>query len=374
MRFLNSNWVEVVLATLLSSLALILDLRGGHMVTLILDLAACAAAATTARWPRAGSAVLAALLAGHLLVPREWSTMGKYAALIPILGTGIRGNRQLRVVISVVYLVILTAVQYHDYPERGALFLFAGLTWGVLFAACWVIGDLFSSLRRNHAASERAALAEQRLTLARDLHDTIARSITRLSLTARLARDSGNPAELDTVIDDIHQIGNELRWVMTVLNDPTQTRLAESSTGSLQSTISGIQASLTKHGFPTTVTLEGDDLAIIPEPIQHALNDVFAEAAANIDRHAKRGRPCAILGQVDAYQAEFLIINEHDPTDATTGTHMGLDGMRQRLHPYSGAIETRQENPRWTLHITVPLPPTRSASSSSMTTSTSEPA
>lgn len=161
---------------------------------------------------------------------------------------------------------------------------------------------------------------------------------------------------------------------MTVLNDPTQTRLAESSTGSLQSTISGIQASLTKHGFPTTVTLEGDDLAIIPEPIQHALNDVFAEAAANIDRHAKRGRPCAILGQVDAYQAEFLIINEHDPTDATTGTHMGLDGMRQRLHPYSGAIETRQENPRWTLHITVPLPPTRSASSSSMTTSTSEPA
>ena len=192
MRFLNSNWVEVVLATLLASLAIILDVHGGQMISVLLDLAACTAAATTAKWPRAGSAALAVILALYILIPREWGTMGEYSALIPILGTGIRGNKQLRVVISVVYLVILTAVQYHDYPERGALFLFAGLTWGVLFAACWVIGDLFSSLRRNHAASERAALAEQRLTLARDLHDTIARSITRLSLTARLARDSGN--------------------------------------------------------------------------------------------------------------------------------------------------------------------------------------
>lgn len=299
--------------------------------------------------------------------------MGEYAPLIPILGTGMRGNKQLRAVISAAFLTMLTALQYHDYPERGTLFLFAGLVWAALIAACWLIGDLFSALRRNHAATQRAALTEQRLTLARDLHDTIARSITRLSLTARLARGSGNPADLDDVIDHIHDLGNELRWVMSVLHDPSQTRPAE-ATGSLQNTIAALQADLTKHGFPTTVTVEGTGPDSIPEPIQYALNDVLAEAAANIERHAVPGKPCALLGVIDTERAEFVIINEHDPSKETSGTRMGLEGMRRRLAPYSGGIETRRENPRWTLHITVPLPPARSGSSSSMTTSTSEPA
>ncbi|MFT4225346.1 sensor histidine kinase [Micropruina sp.] len=375
MRLLNSGWFEVALSVLLATLAVILDLSSGHTATATLDVTACVVAASTARWPRAGAATLGAVLAAYLLVPREWVTIGEYAALIPILSTGMRDATRLRALISVAYLIILTLIQHHDYPERGALFLLAGLAWAVLIAVCWILGTMFSTLTRTQAAAQREALTRQRLTVARDLHDTVARTLTHLSLTAKTARETGDPADLEAVIDGVHHVANELRWVMSVLSDPSQPSTATGpATAQLQATVDALQTTLTKHGFPTTVTLEGNGLDNIPQPIQQALNSVLAEAAANIERHATRHRPCAILGVIDPAEVQFLVINERDPSQTTAGTRMGLAGMREILAPHSGKIETRQEDTRWTLHVIVPLIRERPGSSSSTTTYTSEPA
>ena len=168
------------------------------------------------RWPRSATIALGAVLLTFLLSPREWVTFGEYAALIPVLSAGIRGERRRRTISSAAYLVLLTALQYHDYPG-GLLFLYGGLVWTVLFAVMWLIGDVFTAYRKAQQDAAQLALAQQRIALARDLHDTIMRSLTRLSLRVQLAEAEPDPTVLPSVAEALHQTATELRWMLTLL-------------------------------------------------------------------------------------------------------------------------------------------------------------
>lgn len=119
-----------------------------------------------------------------LRLPTPVGTFGEYGPLIPILGCSIRGLRRERNWVSAAVLLVLTALQVHDYPGPGYLYIFGGLVWVAIIAALWLIGAGF-------AAARSAALAEQRLILARDLHDTVARTVARVSLSAGQVRRGG---------------------------------------------------------------------------------------------------------------------------------------------------------------------------------------
>lgn len=352
---LADGTVDVVLALLLAALSITIGWHLGLPLSIALDVAACAAAALTVRWPRAAGVALAVILLCYLPAPREWPFMGEYAPLIPILGTGMRGRRRERLVLTLGYWPILLAIQFADYG-LDAKVLFGGLLWAVLIAVLWVIGNAFTAYRKAQEEARAAALTQQRLGLARDLHDSLARTLSHLILRARKAAATGDTAALEPLADGISQAAGELRWLLSALREPDSVPSLD-STGSLATTISQVIDDLAARGHPTAVTIEGQ-LDRIPPPVAEVLAGVAREAAANIERHGAEGRPCTLVASIDDTAVDLAFINEV-PAKASlsdSGTQsMGLLGAAERLATVGGTLETREEGRQWITRVTVPM-------------------
>lgn len=355
LNVMSDGTVDIVLASLIAAMGVMLGWHLGYPLSIALDVASCVAAALTVRWPRAAGAVLAGLLATYLLVPRAWPLMGEYAPLIPILGMGMRGRRHERLVMTLVYWPILVAIQFRDYGFEVTV-LFSSLMWAALIAILWLIGNVFTAYRKAQEKAREAALTQQRLSLARDLHDSLARNLAHLVLGARKAAAAGDAAALEPLADGIAEAASELRWLLGALREPDAVP-ALGAGGSLATTITEVIDELTKRGFPTAVTIEGE-LDRVPPRAGEVLAGVTREAAANIERHGADGRPCTLVGSIDDTAVDLAFINEIAAPGRDSGSgerSMGLLGAAERLATVGGTLETRKEGRQWITRVTVPL-------------------
>ena len=360
-NLLTDGTVDVTLALLIAALGVALGWHVGSPLSIALDVAACAAAALTVRYPRAAGIALAAILLCYVPAPKEWALMGEYAPLIPILGMGMRGRRHERLVMTIVYWSILMAIQVAQSarvnPDApGIVLVLAGFMWAALMAVLWVIGSVFTAYRKAQDEARAAALAQQRLSLARDLHDSLARTLAHLILRARKAAAAGDTDALEPLADGISQAASELRWLLGALREPGP--LPDLDTGgSLAATITEVIDELAEHGFPTAVTIDGD-LDRVPPRTGEVLAGVAREAAANIERHGAEGRPCTLVASIDENAVDLAFINEVGSTGRDSGSgsgSMGLLGATERLATVGGTMETRREGRQWITRVTIPL-------------------
>jgi signal transduction histidine kinase len=338
----------------LAGLSFVLGWQRGEQWGVVVDLTACLAAGATVRWPRIGGVFLGVVLAAYLFTPVGWASMGEYAALIPILGTGMRGQRRVRLWMTVGYGALLIARTYEDYPGQP-LFLMGTLVWAALIGVLWLIGNLFAAYQRAQAEARAAALVQQRLAVARNLHDTAARTLATTLLHAERARLSGDAADWHGVLDGIRSASRELRQVLEVLRDASLAQQPDATPSLLSQAATDAAATLSAHGFPTAVTVEGD-LSALPAEVTGVIVAALGEATANIERHGVPGRPCAVIVAVDDERVDMVVSNEVErPTDAAAeGPSMGLLGIAERLAPLGGALDARQEGAKWLMQVTVP--------------------
>lgn len=360
MRMMTSGRLEVVLSSLLAAISIFVEWRTGNAMALTLDLVACLAAGCVVRWPRSATIALAAVLLTYLVTPREWVTFGEYAALIPVLSAGMRGDRPRRTITTAAYLVVLTALQYHDYPG-DLLFLYGGVVWAVLFAAMWLLGDVFTAYRKAQQHAAQLALAQQRIALARDLHDTIMRSLTRLSLRVQLAEAEPDPGVLPSVAEALHQTATELRWMLTLLRDGDAAFLEPAQPHTLSVLLQATRTNLEQRGFEVTITAEGA-LADIPLSVVRVLGPVISEAEANIERHGQPKTQCAMIISVTKTDLDMVFINTVGTApDGHKGSALGLLGATERLAPIGGTLSANQEGTKWVTRILVPVPAMQSS-------------
>jgi signal transduction histidine kinase len=356
-RLLSSGGFDTLLAAILAILSVALGWNQGQPAAAALDVATCAAAALASRWPRTAGVGLGLLLAAQFLAPGEWASMGEYAALIPILTTGMRGHRRVRAWMTVGYGVLLLALLFRDYPG-DPLFLLGALIWVALIGVLWGIGDLFTSYQRALAKAGDAALLEQRLALTRELHDTTARTLARALIQAQDLRDRDGLTDLDAVLDGMRQATAELRSALDVLRDPSPSTPGDRSTSPLAQVLDDGRTHLAAQGFVATVTVEGE-LAAVPASPAAVLATVFGELVENVVRHGVTGRPVGIIVSVTAQAVDMVVMND---TTAPIGAArpssrgLGLAGVRERLAAVDGVLEARQEGTRWLAHLRVPLP------------------
>ncbi len=351
-RLLVGGTLDLVLATFVAVLSVVGGLPAGFTLGVVVDLAACVAAALTVRWPRAAGAALAAILLIYLVAPPDWAESGEYAALIPVLGTGVRNQRRERLVLTVVYWVILSARQLAAYRDLlpGAL---SALVWAMLFTLMWLLGGAISAFRRAEEQARIAALAQQRLALARDLHDTVARSLARLSRQAHQAASAGDADQLRPIADEIGQAAGQLRWVLGALRDSDADNTL-SSEGSLATAVRDCLEQLRAHGFPVTASIEGS-LDDVPAEAGAVLAEIAKEATANIERHGAPGRPCVLMASIDELSADLAFINEvADASTSVSARPFGLLGAAERLALVGGQLEARQQGTHWITRASVP--------------------
>jgi signal transduction histidine kinase len=361
--------MEAVLAGFLAILIVLLDVVTTQpWQPLALDLLACAAAAATPRWPRTAGFALGAVLVVYIFIPPSWGTLGEYALLIPILGTGMRGQRRARTAMSIAYFVILCAISLTDTPG-GRNPVIGWLLWAVLIGVLWLIGNVFVATTEAQRRARKAELILQRQALARSLHDTVARSLTRVVMGTERARLRGaaSHADLALIAEAAVRSTDELRWLMTLLRDPADgSGLPANRATPLDRALDDAQRELTQHGFTVVMSVEGSLGQLVPEQMD-VLGEVAAEAAGNIIKHAESDTACAIIVDISDERIELVFVSRRRPGSGDGRTDsMGLANIRERLARIHGELSIEAQADQWATRIQVPLstasrPPERAA-------------
>jgi signal transduction histidine kinase len=233
-------------------------------------------------------------------------------------------------------------------------------TLGALIAASWVLGyalrtrrDYVAELRDRAARLEAAegeraarAVVDERLRIARELHDVIGHSISLIAIqseaAARSARSNPDavPAFLSAISAASRQALAEMRGVLAVLR-PDATVL--STTGELSpqpglEQVGGLVASLRAGGLETGLEVEPMHL---PPGIALAVYRIVQESLTNVLKHAGAG---AKAGVTIIRSGGTVRVSVHDngagPSGRALSTAHGIVGMRERAAAYGGTLRT----------------------------------
>jgi signal transduction histidine kinase len=193
--------------------------------------------------------------------------------------------------------------------------------------------------RTKEEAARRRAV-EERLRIARELHDSLTHSISVISIQAgvavHLARKRGEevPPALLAIQEASTDAARELRTTLGVLR--TDEDGDSSGLGQLDRLVLRAQAA----GLPVTVTVTGT-ARILPPEVDRAAYRIVQEALTNVTRHAGPARTAVHL----YYTPDALSVQvDNDGTGTGNGTGsrsghgLGLIGMRERVTALGGRL------------------------------------
>jgi len=205
---------------------------------------------------------------------------------------------------------------------------------------------------RDEAARRRAM--EERLRIARELHDSLTHSISviqvQASVAEHLARKRGEevPPVLLAIGEASADAARELRATLQVLRTVEDTAEDGQPSGLCQ--LDSLVARARTAGLPVTVTVSGAERPLPPE-VDQAAYRIVQEALTNVSRHA--GLAAAGGGPAGAsvrlqYTAHALTVQVDD--DGTGGgtraavPGLGLVGMRERVSALGGRLQAGPRN------------------------------
>jgi len=195
--------------------------------------------------------------------------------------------------------------------------------------------------RTRDEAARRKAM-EERLRIARELHDSLTHSISVIQVQAGVAvhltrkRGEDVPPALLAIQEAGADAVRELRATLGAL------RSDDDGDGSGLSQLDNLVARARAAGLPVTVTVTGTERPL-PAEVDQAAYRIVQEALNNVSRHAGHARTSVHLH----YTPEALSVQVNDDGNGTvtsTGTGspgpgLGLVGMRERVSALGGRLQ-----------------------------------
>jgi signal transduction histidine kinase len=252
----------------------------------------------------------------------------------------------------------------------GALVLgILGATWSpgptdvgvpALIAAAWLLGSYVGTRRAYTAELEHRnrlleqaqveladrAVSEERLRIARELHDVVTHTMSVVAVhagTGRMVADD-DPAAARTALATIETATRsalvEMRRLLGVLrgsdDEQPDGRAPAPGLGELDALV----ADVVKSGLTVEVRVEGDR-PDVPAGIDLCAYRIVQEALTNVIKHAGRARATVVVCYSD--DAVTVEVDDEGPgrpgtlSSPLTGGH-GLVGMRERVAMYNGDL------------------------------------
>lgn len=210
--------------------------------------------------------------------------------------------------------------------DNFAFFLMTG--WFVALVAGGAVAHYRAEAERTKEAEARARATDERLRIARELHDALGHHLALINVQAGAALHRRDPAQaedaLGTIKDASKTALRELRATLGMLRqaEPGLARVAE------------LAESVGASGL--TVRTEIDGVARdLPPAVEHAAFRVVQEALTNVAKHAGAKTVVVRLG----YGADALSVQVDDDGrggDAPPGT--GIRGMAERAQALGGEL------------------------------------
>ncbi|HET7043960.1 MAG TPA: sensor histidine kinase [Gaiellaceae bacterium] len=219
------------------------------------------------------------------------------------------------------------------------------------------VGFMMAAFRQKIAANHelleareeraRLAVAEERLRIARDLHDLLGHSLSLVALKGQLASKllDPDPERARAELEEIQQVA---RQALTEVREAVQgyRRLA------LEEAVDGARAALAAAGIDCRVDAATVEL---PSEVEDVVAWAVREATTNVVRHSG-ARACAIRLQAAAGRVE-LAVEDDGRAGAPAGGGTGLRGLAERAERLRGSLEAgARPGGGFRLRLTVPLP------------------
>ncbi len=266
------------------------------------------------------------------------------AAFAPLLSW--RALVIVSVVVALGWLVTARLAGIWDAPAVGGILVTMVVMLFVpasVRSSVWMIRVSWDQERRRELDA-RLAVAEERLSFSRDLHDTVGRTLSTVAVKAELA------AELASRGKD--GAAEEMREVRRIAEDAlreVRELVAGIRAPNLETELAGARSLLGSAGVSVSVTT---DDAVLPPPTHEALAWVVREAVTNVVRHSGASRCTIDLRVVDG-SAVLEIVNDGAHPHEGRGT--GLVGLAERLERVAGTLRTERAGSQFRLEARVPV-------------------
>lgn len=300
------------------------------------------------------------------------------AAGIAVYALTLRGVPVLRgvvVTLAVAALVLAAALVAGEgfAPQPVLVVLLGGAIGHAIHAQRQHVAEILGRAQRAERTREalaRQRVAEDRLAIARDLHDVVAHQIAVINLHAGVAssalrtRPEDAAASLTIVRDSARTVLSEIGDLMTALRDPDPAKTPLPGLAQLDDLVRDVAS----HGLDVTRRTVGTPREL-PAAVDVTAFRVAQEALANAHKHGGEHRAHVLV----EYRIEALRITVTNPlpgngdraaktpgeeTAPAVGTSNGLVGMRERVDSVRGSlVYGRDGTGRWIVAADLPTPP-----------------
>jgi signal transduction histidine kinase len=269
-------------------------------------------------------------------------------------------RRSLPALFAVVALLV-SASTVRSFALHRADLEMLGLVVGI---AAWFVGDSVrvrrtyvaglaeQAAQRQRESEERAqrSVAEERLQIARELHDVVAHSLSVIAVQSGVGRHviDSQPAEAKKALAAVEATSrsalDELRRMLGVLRrDDGQPAALAPAPG--VDALDPLMQQVRMAGYVVDLDIRSTAVGALAPGVEQSIYRIIQEALTNVVKHAGPARVRVEILDVD----DALVIEVNDDgrglsrpltemPDVEDGAHHGIVGMRERVALYDGIL------------------------------------
>jgi signal transduction histidine kinase len=197
-------------------------------------------------------------------------------------------------------------------------------------------------LERTREEELRRRIAEDRLAIARDLHDSVAHAMEVINVqaagAARVIDEHPETAKdaLASIRSASRDVLEELSSMLLVLREPTSSPARAPLPGLAD--VPALIADMHGNGLSVSVASRGP-LDRVPPSIGTAAYRIVQESFTNILRHANACQASLEIAAGEGGELSVTVVDDGaSPTPGAAGSGVGLQGMRERARASGGRV------------------------------------
>ncbi len=240
--------------------------------------------------------------------------------------------------VAVIALVLAKGDGNGTFDPRLAGFVL----WVTVAVTIGTVGRMHRAVQRSAAAraaeAEQLRAEEQRLSIAREVHDVVAHSLAMINVQAGVAahvadrRPEEAKAALLAIKDASRSALADLRATLGVLRSGDE-RAPTPGLDLLPDLVS------TASAAGIAVVTEGDP-GVLPAPVDVAAYRILQECLTNVVRHASAADTVTVRLARTEDDLEITVLDNGQPGRPAGHGGNGLRGMAERAHALGGRVES----------------------------------